>query len=446
MEKVECVVVGAGPAGSACALSLARRGVETVLLERGMRAGEKNVASFVLFTPVLKSLIPHFAEEAPLERAVTDQSFLFLQEKDFVQYRSRFSSFNRDGLAYTAFRSKFDAWFAEKAREAGAELLTGVLATDLLKKDGRVVGVKVGDEELRADVVVGADGIHTMVGRSAGLVEDDPRTYLLGVKEVLDLPGELIEERFQLSENQGAIQETFGFPVNDILGATTLYTNRDSISLAIFGWVDLIAERGISLYDRLQEFKAHPYIESLLKGAVLREYQAHILANGGRMDLGNLYCDGALLCGEAGGFMDYMYVGVPPAMLSGKIAADTIAEAKRRGDYSSETLRQYIPRLKETGLARMLYRSRRASKYLVKSGRKDLPVYLPKLMSIMESTLTDEADFRDPRPYTAGRDLYYSVIDDRIPPLLRRPARGALSLTSSLKARLDERRIEKEMR
>ncbi len=63
MEKVNCVVVGAGPAGAACALSLARKGIETVLLERGTRAGEKNVASSVLFTPVLEKIIPEFRDD-----------------------------------------------------------------------------------------------------------------------------------------------------------------------------------------------------------------------------------------------------------------------------------------------------------------------------------------------------------------------------------------------
>ena len=64
----DCVVVGAGPAGSAAALQMARDGLDVVLLERGRRSGEKNVMSGVLFTDTLCSLVPDFQERAPLQR------------------------------------------------------------------------------------------------------------------------------------------------------------------------------------------------------------------------------------------------------------------------------------------------------------------------------------------------------------------------------------------
>ena len=67
----DCVVVGAGPAGSAAALQMARDGLDVVLLERGTRPGEKNVMSGVLVTRILHSLIPDFRERAPLQRCIT---------------------------------------------------------------------------------------------------------------------------------------------------------------------------------------------------------------------------------------------------------------------------------------------------------------------------------------------------------------------------------------
>ena len=60
MDKVHCIVVGGGPAGAACAYGLSKKGIETVLIERGRSPGEKNVASFVLFTDVLESIVPSF--------------------------------------------------------------------------------------------------------------------------------------------------------------------------------------------------------------------------------------------------------------------------------------------------------------------------------------------------------------------------------------------------
>ena len=78
MKRTTVIIVGAGPAGSACALSLARKGIESIVLERGQNAGEKNVASFVLFTDVLKHLIPDFMDDAPLERAISEENILIL--------------------------------------------------------------------------------------------------------------------------------------------------------------------------------------------------------------------------------------------------------------------------------------------------------------------------------------------------------------------------------
>jgi electron transfer flavoprotein-quinone oxidoreductase len=446
MDKVQCVVVGAGPAGSACALSLARKGIETVLLERGQRVGEKNVASFVLMTPVLDRLIPEFRDEAPLERLVSDHCLAYLGEKDLLQFRWRIQEHTDRGLAYTAYRSKFDAWFAGKAEEAGAELLTGVLVTDLIMENGKVAGVRIGDEELRADVVVGADGIHTVVGRAAGLVADDPRTYLLGVKEILDLPPEILEERFQLSPGEGICYEMVGYAVEDIMGATTLYTNRDSISLAIFGWVDQLRERGIDLHDRLQRVKEHPFVASCIAGAELREYQAKIISNGGRMDFSRLYSHGVLLCGEAGGFNDYAYIGVPPGMLSGMIAAETIAQARIKGDYSADTLSAYIANLEKTGLARMLFNSRTASKYIVNHGKANMPGYLDHLVKIMGNILEDEVTYLEPEPYPYAREFYCNIAENSVPQPLRRPVRAAMKVYAPLGSSLRKRKIRKAMR
>jgi len=445
MDKVQCVVVGAGPAGSACALSLARKGIETVLLERGAHAGEKNVASFVLFTPVLRQLIPDFEAEAPLERLVDDQSFIYMGEKDFFQIRMRFQNHADKKMAYTAYRSKFDAWFAEKAREAGAELLTNVLVTDLLMEDGRVVGVKVGEEELLADVVVGADGIHTVVGRQAGLVSDDIRTYLLGVKEILDLDPEVIDERFQLEKGKGVVYETFGYPMDDVTGASTLYTNKDSLSIAVFGWIDAIKERGIDLHDRLQQLKEHPFIHSLVTGSKLREYQAHIISNGGRMDLSDLYSDGVLLCGEAGGFNDYLYIGVPPGMLSGMMAANTVEYAVKKGDYSAETMEEYISFLEKTSLLRLLDNSRRASDYLVKGGRRTLPAHIRNVVEIIDKSMEDEVTYLNPEPYPAGLEFYFRIIENWVPGLLRKPIKVVIKALSLLSSALNRRKIRKAL-
>jgi electron transfer flavoprotein-quinone oxidoreductase len=445
MEKVECVVVGAGPAGSACAIGLARKGVETILVERGQYAGEKNVASFVLFANVLKTIIPDFAREAPLDRIAADTGFMCLREKDFMEFRARENSYFENPEIYTTYRSKFDRWFSEKAVEEGVELLRGVLVTGLLKQNGRVVGIKVGEEELLADVVVGADGIHSVVSRESGLYLDDTSRYMLGIKEVLDLPPEVIEERFQLREGEGCVKDGWGYPLSDVGGLFTIYTNHDSVSLCLFAPVDALKERGTNLRERMEDFKAHPYIDALIKGAKPREYEAHILSDGGRIKLDRLYSGGVLLCGEAGGFNSSMWIGVPSGMLSGLKAAETVALAKSRGRYDAETLACYKDFLYETGLPRMLYNARNYSDFMVKSARKHMESFTDNLFDLMKDTVMEEVNFFEPEPYPILGKIYTGLIADYVPNPLQRPTKLLVGLLSRLMSWMKKRKIRRSV-
>lgn len=443
MEKVECVVVGAGPSGSACAIALARKGIETVLIERGQHAGEKNVASFVLFANVLATIVPGFADEAPLERVATDTSFMSLREKDFMEFRMRSNSYYEAPIIYTAYRSRFDRWFAEKAEKEGAELVRGALVTGLVREGGRVVGVMVGEEELRADVVVGADGIHSVVARDSGLYVDDTSRYMLGIKEVRDLPPDVIEERFQLREGEGAVRDGWGYPVSDVGGFFTVYTNHDSVSVCLFAPVDSMRERRVNLRERMEDLKDHPYIESLLRGSSLREYDAHILADGGRIPTDQLYSDGVLLCGEAGGFNSAMWIGVPSGMLSGLKAAEAVARARRKGDYSAESLSAYRDILFETGLPRMLLGARGFSDFLVKSARKNMEGFTENLFDVLEDTIMEEVNFLSPEPSSMIENVYTKMVSDYLPACLRAPAGLAVKLLSKLLSFLRKRKIRR---
>ncbi len=426
MEKADCIVVGAGPAGAACAISLARKGFETVLLERARQPGEKNVASAVVFTPVLEQIVPEYLQEAPLERKIGDHAFVYLTGEGYGQLRMRFPEHYQQNLAFTVYRSQFDRWFAEKAVEAGAELLPDALVTDLVWDGNRVVGVKVGEEEIRANVVIGADGLHSVVGRKAGLVTDDISRYLLGVKEVLDLSPGVIEERFQLNEGEGACLECVGYPLNDICGATTLYTNRDSISLAVFGWVDLIREKSIDLNERLQMVKEQHLVRNLVGDAPVREYQAHMISDGGRVSLQNLFGNGVLLCGEAGGFVVF-YVGISTGMLSGMMAAEAVDRAREKGDYSARGLGSYVSLLQESGLLDSLYDTRRFSNYLVKRGRENFPDFLQRSFDLMGEGLAGEFSFQ-PRAVPASREFFYNLEENIVPGFMRLPLRSMVKI------------------
>lgn len=445
MDRVECVVVGAGPAGSACAIGLARKGVETVLVDRGRYAGEKNVASFVLFANVLDTIIPNYREEAPLERIGADTGFICLLEKDYAEFRIKSGYYYENPQIYTTYRSRFDKWFSEKAAEEGVELLKGVLVTGLLKENGRVVGIKVGDEELMADVVVGADGIHSVVSRESGLYSDDTSRYMLGIKEVLDLPPEVIEERFNLQEGEGCVKDGFGYPLSDVGGVFSLYTNNNSVSIALFSPVDALKQKGVNLRERMEDFKAHPYINSLLKDAKLREYEAHILADGGRIKMDHLYSDGVLLCGEAGGFMSNTWVGVPSGMLSGLKAAEAVAVAESKHRFDAETLACYKDLLYETGLPRMLYNARWTSDFMQNKAKKYMEGFTENVFDLLIDTITEDVNFLEPEPFPAVKRIYEGLVADYVPAYLRAPADKIVDLVGRLVSWWKKRKIRRSV-
>jgi len=363
----DCVVVGAGPAGSAAALQLARDGLDVVLLERGERPGEKNVMSGILYTDTLVELIPDFADRAPLERQITSGYAMHYLTADAVVTLPTLRDYRQapPGPAYyTVFRGMFDAWFAEEAVKAGAELFTATLVEDLLWEDGRVAGVRTVRGDLRARMVIGADGVNSAVAEKSGLRPRlAPGEVALIVRQVLDLPAAVIEERFALRPGEGLINlfigSLSGREAREGVYYTELYTNRDSLSLTSEVRLDALQDCGLPAYEALAVREQHPYIASLIEGSSLREYQAHLIPYGGVGDLGSLYGDGVLLAGDAGKFTTDEGVGSWTSMASGKAAARTVKHALGRGDCSRRTLSAYVAFLDEEGLVETQRSARR---------------------------------------------------------------------------------------
>jgi electron transfer flavoprotein-quinone oxidoreductase len=353
----DCIIVGAGPAGSAAALQLARNGIDVVLLERGARPGEKNVMSGVLVAKKLHTLVPDFCERAPLQRHIIGYEGYILSEDEVLRLPAlrRYQEDSRPPLLFTVFRSQFDAWFAQEAVDAGAELFTATLVEDLLWEGGCVAGVRTVRGDLRARVVIGADGVNSTVAEKSELrVPPSPDEVSLIVRQVLDLPAEVIEERFTLRPGEGILSLFTGVVSgpNGHKGVyyTEMYTNQDSISMTAEVPLDVLQACGVPSYDVLAARERHPHIARLIQGAALREYQAHLIPWGGVADLDRLYGDGVLLAGDAGKFMTTEGVGSWPAMASGAAAARTVEYACEKGDFSRATLAVYLDLLDEEGM------------------------------------------------------------------------------------------------
>jgi electron transfer flavoprotein-quinone oxidoreductase len=424
----DCVVVGAGPAGSAAALQMARDGLDVVLLERGTRPGEKNVMSGVLITRILHSLIPDFRERAPLQRCITggygrhllrDEEVLVLPR--LVDYRwSR-----HPHPQFTVFRSEFDAWFAQEAVDAGAELFTETLVEDLLWEEGRVAGVRTRRGDLRARLVVGADGVNSIVNEKAGLRDPlAPEEVSLLVRQILDLPSEQIEDRFALRPGEGALSAFVGYVTgpNGSRGEyyTELYTNRDSLSMTTEVRLDVLRNCGVAPYDALAARERHPYIARLIQGTTLREYQAHLLPWGGVSDLSTLFGDGVLLAGDAGKFNTSEGVGSWPSMASGLAAARTARHAFQVGDASRETLAVYLDYLEEAGLGRLQRESRFAWDEELEHS-DIMPELADRLFLLARRWLEDYGVEDEEYPHSLMGQAYYGLLKPVAPWYVRWP-------------------------
>ena len=355
-EKFDVIVVGAGPAGNAAAYTLARAGVSVLQIERGETPGTKNVQGAILYSHALEEIIPDFRDHAPLERHIVEQRMWLMDEGQActgVSYRD-------EGFAqqphnrYTIIRSRFDRWFSELVEKAGAMVINETTVTGLVKDAaGKVVGVQTerAGGEILADAVILADGVNALVGLRAGLRKDiRPEHSALAVKETLFLPKEIIEQRFGVGDGQGVVIEIAGRITHGMVGTGFFYTNRDSLSIGIGCMLSDLRERDITPARLLEGLKRHPQVRPLIEGSEMKEYSAHLIPEGGYKAVPQLYGDGWLTVGDSAGLVNGVHrEGSNLAMTSGRIAAETLIELKRRGvRFDAAGLSAYKTALEDT--------------------------------------------------------------------------------------------------
>ncbi len=388
-ERLDAIVVGAGPAGITAAKTLAEAGLAAVVLERGQYPGAKNVWGGILYREPTEQFAPGFEEEAPLERPIIEQRYMLLTEDAAMS-----ATYRSEQLAtppynsYTVMRSTFDQWYASKAEEAGAEVYPEFTVTDLLWEDGAVVGVTTGDEEgeLLAKVVVLADGANSLLAQRAGLHDEwQPIEQALVAKEIIALPAEKIEDRFNLPAGKGTALEIFGESTWGMLGYGFIYTNKESISIGTGALLQDLIDSGRNVNDMLDRFKRHPAIAPLLDGGETVEYAAHLIPEGGYKRMPRLFTDGAVVVGDAAGFVNPLNrEGVNLAMLSGKLAAQAIIEANERDDFSVAALSRYRELLDESVIMKDLFTIRNVTDFA--HARPHLLQDYPNLLSDVART------------------------------------------------------------
>ena len=383
-NKTQVIIVGGGPAGISAGVTLARAGKEVILIERGNFCGSKNVFGGAIYTQPTKEIFPNFEENAPLERNNTKHKYMLLTETDdtTISHAQKTEKSN----SYTVIRAKFDRWLADQAKKAGVTIVTETVVKELIVKNDKVIGVKTELEDYFADVVILADGVNSLLARQIGLRENfSKEDVALGVKEVIKIGADKINERFNLNDNEGCITEIIGYPMNSMLGLGYIYTNKDSVTIGLGVALNELTENKVKPHELLDKLKEHPSISPLIKDGELVEYSAHLIPEGGYNKIPKLYSDGVMVVGDAAMLVNNLHwEGTNLAMLSGKFAGETAIQAIDSNDFSANSLKLYNKKLENSFILKDLMSYKNLMPVMHKRRHSFTNYYIKKVNSFFE--------------------------------------------------------------
>ena len=353
MKEYDIVIVGGGPGGSMTAKVAAEKGLKTIFFERGRKPGDKNSSGCGLgprmwldFPEMMKELTP---EKCPSMRAGAAARNYFINKDDivagYVMARPTESvkyEPAKSWITMNIYRSDFDPWIAEFATRAGAELKTSTLVVDLLKENGKVNGViDEKGEKYKAPIVIGADGVISMVAQKSGLRTKWGQNQVSFTTQYdFQAPPEKIDDI--MGDEALAVWWGSSFP------ASYQVFFKDGFHQGFGNWMTWWDKNPLYYLNRVINLKYYQRLLRILE-AKPRELQAHLLP---WLDYPhNTHTDGVILIGDAGGFPCPLEAeGIYPAMITGKIAAEVAAEAITSGDTSKAALKIFDDKWQKTSI------------------------------------------------------------------------------------------------
>jgi electron-transferring-flavoprotein dehydrogenase len=380
--ETEVLIVGAGPAGLACALRLAQLAAERPgaldlenvnVLEKGREVGAHLLSGALLDPRPLRELIPDFDSEAPLDTPVRSDAVYFLTSGGKLKFPIT-PPFLRNHGNYVVSLNQLGKWLGRRVEAAGITIFTETAGMEVLYDErGAVAGVRTDDKgvdrdgnhgenfqpgaDIRAKVTVFAEGprgslAKQLIARKALALESNPMIFGLGVKELWEVPEGRIEP--------GAVIHTMGWPLpSGIYGGGWLYGMRyNQVSLGLVVGLEY-RNPGFDPHNAFQQWKTHPFLRRLLDGAKMVKYGAKTIPEGGFYAMPRLVTDGAVIVGESGGFLNSQRLkGIHLAMKSGMLAAEAVFEALAARDFSAERLSDYVRKFEASWAYQELWKVR----------------------------------------------------------------------------------------
>ena len=381
MSNVETVstdilIIGGGPSGLATSIHLAdtlkQKGLNKriLLIEKGSSIGSHIISGAVIKADVFKTLLPDVDfSEIPFNAKVATDSTVLLSENGSFKLPVHAPYMSNAGN-YTASLGQVCRFLATKAEEKGVEIYTGFSVSEILYKDGKVIGAKTIDTGvdhhghemenfqpgtcIEASLTIFAEGTRGSLAKQLiakyDLEKDkNCQIYSLGVKELWSVPEGNIKP--------GEVYHTMGYPLNlKEFGGGFVYGLKDN-KVAVGLVVGLEYEDPtFDAHTAFQAWKTNPFIAKYLKGGKLVEYGAKTLPEGGWYSIPKLYTDNAMIVGDSAGLVAMPALkGVHLAITSGMLAAKTAAEALNKNDFSEKMLSGYEASIKDSVIYKDLY-------------------------------------------------------------------------------------------
>jgi len=377
--EVDVLIVGAGPAGLAAAITLGRRAkaagktLSIMLVEKAREIGAHGVSGAVVDDRSLRELFPTYpADGCPIEGRVTENQLWYFTESDAIAAPFIPPALDDTGDPILSL-AQVVRWMAGEAEKCGVDLFPGFPGVSLLVDKGAVVGVRTGDKginkhgqpkanfeagvDIRAKVTILGEGprghlTRELVSKFNLAAGRAPQVYATGVKEIWQLPAGAVAE--------GRVVLTMGWPLrSEEFGGSFIYSlsgNRLCVGFVVgLDYKDPFQDPHLLL----QRFKTHPKIRAMLDGGTMIEYGAKTIPEGGWDAVPKLFAPGAMLIGDSAGMLDaFRLKGIHLAIKSGMLAAETAWEAVEANDFSEKTLSGYARRVDASYIKTELHRTR----------------------------------------------------------------------------------------